>query len=114
MLGVLDAGVEGLQEIANCAQKGQELMGRLKELILDVRAPGSALQRINNEISALDRSIEELGFHYDPIGSLAKMFLFAKENLTGSDPLALASQMDSVYGDLNRRCAKFSQFYQES
>lgn len=113
-LGVLDAGIEGLQEIVTCAQKGQELMGRLKELILDVRAPGSALQRINSEISVLDRTIEELGFHYDPIGSLAKMFLFAKENLTGSDPLALASQMDSIYGDLNRRCAKFSQFYQES
>jgi ADP-heptose:LPS heptosyltransferase len=113
VLGVLDPGVEGLREIADCAQKGQELMARLKELILDARAPGSALQRINNEISALDRTIEELGFHYDPIGSLAKMFLFAKENLTGSDPLALASQMDSIYGDLSRRCAKFGQFYQE-
>jgi len=114
MLGVIDPGVEGLQEIASCAQKGQQLMGRLRQLVLDVRAPGAALQRINGEIADLDRTIEELGFHYGPIGSLAKMFMFAKENLTGSDPLSLASQMDSIYGDLGRRCQKFSDFYLES
>jgi len=113
MLGVLDPGIEGLREVASCAQQGQELMAQLKQLILDVRAPGSALQRLNNEITALDRTIEELGFHYEPIGSLAKMFLFAKENLSGSDPLSLASQMDSIYSDLGRRCSKFSRFYQE-
>jgi hypothetical protein len=89
-------------------------MGRLRQLVLDVRAPGAALQRINGEIADLDRTIEELGFHYGPIGSLAKMFMFAKENLTGSDPLSLASQMDSIYGDLGRRCQKFSDFYLES
>jgi hypothetical protein len=89
-------------------------MRRLRELILDVRAPGAALQRINGDIASLDRSIEELGFNYGPIGSLAKMFLFAKENLSGSDPLSLASQMDSIYGDLGRRCERFSDFYQES
>jgi hypothetical protein len=111
---VLDSGVEGLQEIASCAEKGQELMARLKQLILDVRAPAAKLKQINEEIAGLDRTIEELGFHYDPIGSLAKMFLFAKENLTGSDPLSLASQMDSIYGDLGRRCEKFGQFYRES
>jgi ADP-heptose:LPS heptosyltransferase len=113
-LAVLDSGVEGLQEIASCAEKGQELMARLKQLILDVRAPAAKLKQINEEIVGLDRTIEELGFHYDPIGSLAKMFLFAKENLTGSDPLSLASQMDSIYGDLGRRCEKFGQFYRES
>lgn len=113
-LSVLDPGIEGLEEIASCARKGQELMEQLRKLIVDVRAPAAALQNINNEISSLDRHIEELGFHYDPIGSLAKMFLFAKENLTGSDPLALASQMDSIYGDLGRRCEKFGQFFLES
>jgi ADP-heptose:LPS heptosyltransferase len=114
MLGFVDPGIEGIQEVARCAQKGQQLMERLRNLILDIRAPGSELQRINVEISDLDRTIEELGFHYAPIGSLAKMFLFAKENLTGSDPLSLASQMDSIYGDLGRRCQKFSDFYRES
>jgi ADP-heptose:LPS heptosyltransferase len=113
-LNIVDPGIEGLQEIANCAYTGQQLMRRLRELILDVRAPGAALQRINGDIASLDRSIEELGFNYGPIGSLAKMFLFAKENLSGSDPLSLASQMDSIYGDLGRRCERFSDFYQES
>ncbi|MFO0202078.1 MAG: glycosyltransferase family 9 protein, partial [Alphaproteobacteria bacterium] len=114
ILSQVDPGVEGLREIAHCAEQGQRLMGELKHLILDARSPGSALQRINVEITDLDRSIEELGFHHGPIGSLAKMFLFSKENLSGSDPLTLASQMDGIYGDLGRRCERFGQFYQES
>jgi ADP-heptose:LPS heptosyltransferase len=113
-LSVLDPGIDGLQEIASCAEKGQQLIGRLKQLILDVRAPGAELRRVNADLAELDRSIEELGFNYDPIGSLAKMFLFAKENLAGSDPLSLASQMESIYGDLGRRCEKFNNFYQHS
>jgi hypothetical protein len=113
-LSVFDPGIDGLQEIASCAEKGQQLIGRLKQLILDVRAPGAELRKVNGELAGLDREIEELGFHYDPIGSLAKMFLFAKENLAGTDPLALASQMESIYGDLGRRCEKFNHFYQHS
>lgn len=113
-LTVVNSEIEGLEDIARYAEKGQQLMAQLQELILDERAPAAALKRTNSEISEVDRAIEELGFHYDPIGSLAKMFLFAKENLTGSDPLSLASQMDSVYRDLARRCQKFSQFFQES
>jgi ADP-heptose:LPS heptosyltransferase len=113
-LGVVDAGLEGLTEIAQCAGRGQKLMQQLRELILDVRAPAAALQTINTEIVNLDRNIEELGLHFGPLGPMTKMFLFAKENLKGSDPLDLASQMDSVYRDLGRRCEKFAQFYQES
>jgi ADP-heptose:LPS heptosyltransferase len=113
-LGIVDSGLEGLTEIAQCAERGQKLMGHLRSLILDVRAPASALQTINTEISDLDRNIEELGLHFGPLGPLMKMFLFAKENLKGSDPLDLASQMDSIYRDLGRRCEKFARYYQES
>jgi ADP-heptose:LPS heptosyltransferase len=113
-LGVVDSGLEGLAEIAQCAQRGQQLMGHLRSLILDLKAPAAALQKVNTEISDLDRNIEELGLHFGPLGPLMKMFLFAKENLKGSDPLDLASQMDSVYRDLGRRCEKFARYYQES
>jgi hypothetical protein len=113
-LAIADEGVDGLREIADCAQRGQELMRQLKGQILDIRAPGAALQRTNIEIGKLDRDIEELGYHYEPIGALAKMFMFAKENLAGSDPLSLASQMDSVYHNLGRWCQKFGHFYRES
>jgi len=113
-LALADDGVDGLREIADYAQKGQELMRQLKEQILDTRASGSMLQRTNLDLIKLDRDIEELGYHYEPIGALAKMFMFAKENLAGSDPLSLASQMDSVYQNLGRWCQKFGHFYRES
>jgi hypothetical protein len=113
-LGVVDTGLEGLAEIAQCAERGQRLMNQLKSLILDLKAPAASLQKINTEISDLDRNIEELGLHFGPLGPMMKMFLFAKENLKGSDPLDLASQMDSVYRDLGRRCEKFARYYQES
>lgn len=114
MLGVVDSGLEGLADISRCADRGQRLMERLKELILDERAPASSLQSVNAEISELDRQIEELGLHFDPLGSLTKMFSYAKENLKGSDAFDLASQMDSIYRDLSRRCEKFGKYYLES
>jgi hypothetical protein len=39
------------------------------------------------------------------------MFIFAKENLKGTDPLDLASQMNRAYQDLERRCVRFGSFY---
>jgi len=62
-------------------------------------------------LTELDRHIEELGFHHNALGPLTRMFVFAKENLSGSDPLMLASQMDRVYQDLERRCRKFQGYY---
>jgi hypothetical protein len=113
-LGVVNSGLEGLAEIAQCAEQGQRLMNQLRTLILDLRAPAAALQSINTQISDLDRNIEELGLHFSPLGPIMKMFLYAKENLKGSDAFDLASQMDSIYRDLGRRCERFEVFYRES
>lgn len=113
-LAVIDSGLEGLREIAACAEEGSTLMTRLKGLITDVRAPASTLNEANAAITDLDRRIEDLGYNHAPFGSLARMFIFAKENLQGSDALSLASQMDGVYRDLRRRCDKFRQYYIES
>jgi len=113
-LQVVDSGLEGLSDLASCATKGQRLMRDLAGLISDVRSPASKLTSISTEIVELDRKIEELGYHYSPFGALTRMFVFAKENLKGSDPAALASQMDGIYRDLGRRCEKFRDFYQRS
>lgn len=112
-LRVIDDGLEGLSEISACAERGQGLMSELKQLILDTRAPAARLAQVNTMIVELDREIEELGYQFGPLGALTRMFVFAKENLKGSDALSLASQMDGVYQDLSRRCGKFRKFYQE-
>jgi ADP-heptose:LPS heptosyltransferase len=114
MLGVVDSGLEGLSEIAECAERGQTLMRHLKDLVLDARSPASKLNKVNSDLADLDRYIEELGFHHSALGPLTRMFLFAKENLKGSDVLDLASQMDSAYRDLSRRCEKFGKYYHVS
>jgi hypothetical protein len=113
-LQVVDPGLDGLSDLAQCATRGQRLMRDLKGMISDTRSPAAKLATINTEIIELDRQIEELGYHYSPFGSLTRMFIFAKENLKGSDPAALASQMDGIYRDLGRRCEKFRDFYQRS
>lgn len=114
VLQVVDVGLEGLSDLSACAIRGQRLMRDLQGLISDTRSPAARLTTINTEIVELDREIEELGYHYSPFGSLTRMFIFAKENLKGSDASALASQMDGIYRDLGRRCEKFREFYQRS
>jgi hypothetical protein len=79
--------------------------------VKDVSSPAAQLGAVNKALTELDRDIEELGFHYGPLGPLARMFVFAKENLQGSDALDLASQMNRVYQDLERRCRKFETYY---
>lgn len=110
-LHMFDEGLQGLPELVSCAQRGQKLIERLRALIADVRAPAVQLQEVNTGLIELDREIEELGYQYGPFGALTRMFIFAKENLKGSDPLSLASQMDGIYRDLGRRCEKFREFY---
>lgn len=110
-LRVLDDGLDGLREIRSCAQHGQELIKRLEGFIEDVSAPAARLGEVSQHISELDSKIERLGFQFGPLESLTRMFVFAKENLKGSDPMGLASQMNSAYQDLERRCSKFGSYY---
>lgn len=113
-LQVLDASLEGLADIVRCARRGEQLMGTLKGLIADVRAPAARLSDVNGEITELDRQIEQIGYHQGHLGPLTKMFVFAKENLQGSDVMLLASQMDVIYRDLLRRADKFQMYYRNS
>lgn len=106
--------VEGISEVKACAVKGQKLLAELVEYVKDTSVPPAKLGEVNKEIVELDREIEQLGFHYAPMAPLTRMFVFAKENLHGSDPLDLASQMKSIYRDLERRAEKYQAFYSNS
>jgi SMC interacting uncharacterized protein involved in chromosome segregation len=101
----------GLPVLREFAGRGQALMEELSSYIRDAGSSPAQLKKMNGEISELDRDIEELGLTHGPLGPLARMFVFSKENLQGSDALELASQMKSIYQDLERRCQKFSAYY---
>jgi ADP-heptose:LPS heptosyltransferase len=113
-LAVLDDDAAGIQRVRECAVKGQKLLAELVEYVQDVNVPASKLADVNKEIVELDRKIEEIGYENGPLAPMTRMFVFAKENLQGSDPLALASQMERIYGDLGRRADKFRLFLQDS
>jgi len=110
-LAVVDEGLQGLAEVKDCAERGQRLMDALSGFVRDDGTTALQFKKINEDISELDRLIEELGLSYGPLGALTRMFVFSKENLQGSDPLDLASQMKSIYQDLERRCQKFAAYY---
>jgi ADP-heptose:LPS heptosyltransferase len=113
ILKVLDREIDGLQDVLGCAENGKRLIEDLRSAIMDEKIPAHRLREINDGLANLDREIEELGFNYAPLGALTKMFVFAKENLTGSDAMHLASQMEGVYNDLARRCEKLGTYYAE-
>jgi ADP-heptose:LPS heptosyltransferase len=110
-LRIAPDSIEGLQQVVELASRGNALIEELKRLIRDVRSPGRALVAVNEQLAALDRRIEEIGFNFNPLGPLTRMFLFSKENLSGTDAMALASEMGIVYGDLIRRGKRLNQFY---
>jgi hypothetical protein len=110
-LSVVGDELNGLSEVKECAERGQRLMDSLCEFVRDSGTTAGEFKQINGDISELDRHIEELGLAYGPLGALTRMFVFSKENLQGSDPLDLASQMKSIYQDLERRCQKFAAYY---
>lgn len=110
-LKLVDTGLEGISDVILKAKEGMELIERLKRLVLDKNAPIQELASTNTALSELDRGIEQIGFHHGYLGPLTRMFIFAKENLSGTDLLLLASQMERVYQDLVRRAEKFAAFY---
>lgn len=110
-LALADQGLDGLSDVVAKAQQGQKLIKQLEALIRDYTSPVQQLAATNSALSELDREIEQIGYHFSYLGPLTRMFIFAKENISGTDPLALASQMESVYQDLARRAQKFASYY---
>ena len=103
--------LEGIGDAVSCAQEGKRLLGELSNYIKDVSVAPQKLGQVNDQISELDRHIEQIGYHYAHLGPATRMFVFAKENLSGTDALQLASQMTGIYADLERRCQQLGSFY---
>jgi ADP-heptose:LPS heptosyltransferase len=110
-LAVFERGIEGIEALAELGTLGTAHIDELIRLIKDPYAAGKLLGEVNAKLAEVDRTIEEKGFHFSHLGPLSRMFIFAKENISGTDPLELASQMRRIYEDLTRRAVLFSRFY---
>ncbi len=110
-LQVVDSALEGIDQIAALAEQGARSIDELKRYISDTTVPPALLGATTEKLGELDRKIEEIGFYYPYLGPLSRMFLFAKENISGTDAGDLASQMGRNYSDLSGRAAALSEFY---
>ncbi len=105
--------LEGFEDVLTYAGQGKKLVEQLITLIKDPLSPPKKLGDITAQLSMIDREIEQKGFRYAGLGPLTRMFIFAKENLSGSEALDLASQMGGIYEDLDTRARKISKYYQD-
>lgn len=110
-LTVIKDSLEGIDAVRQGALEGKRLISQLVNCIQDINAPARVFSELNQRLSELDRQLEGLGFHFGYLGPLTRMFVFAKENLSGTEPLDLASQMGRVYEDLYRRCDKLESYH---
>lgn len=103
--------LRGLRSIIDQAQEGCNQIDRLLALINDSKSPAAQLGVCSEKLAEIDRNIEQIGYHAGPLGPLARMFVFAKENLLGTEALELASQMKQAYRDIIRRSGKFANYF---
>lgn len=104
-------GFAALPQVAALARQGLGNIQQLQTLIMDPRSASGALGAVNQTLGEIDRRIEQLGYSHPPLGPLSRMFIFAKENMQGSEATDLASQMGRIYGDLERRAGKLAGYY---
>lgn len=110
ILRLASGPLEGLDYVVSAAQQGRELIAELRSAIQNPSIPGNRLGAVSQQLSELDRQIEQVGFHFGHLGPMTRMFVFAKENLSGTEALDLASQMGRIYEDLARRCDKLQRY----
>ncbi|RMD87404.1 MAG: glycosyltransferase family 9 protein [Candidatus Dadabacteria bacterium] len=110
-LQIHNDALEGIGQIIDLADKGTQTIETLIETIKDTSSPPSRLKECSALLEQIDHGIEQLGYHVPEAGLLTRMFIFAKENISGSEPLSLASQMSEVYSDLSRRGKKLMDYY---
>ena len=112
-LPMYDSFFEGLANILKVAKDGEAKIQELLQLVADKRSPATALKVVADNLSQIDKEIEVIGFHHPELGPLSRMFIFAKENISGSDTASLASQMGEIYANLARRGLKLGNYYQQ-
>lgn len=106
-------GLHGINDIVNTTIQGKACIDELCELIKDPYSPPRKLAEVNEAIAEVDSRLETLGFNFPYLEPITRMFVFSKENLSGTDALNLASQMREIYQDLERRCAKLQNYYSQ-
>lgn len=111
-LAVRNGDLSGLSEVIGMAEEGIRLIDELCFHVKNTSSPPEKLAKINSGLTELDRQIEHAGYHYAPLGPLTRMFIFAKENIVGTEALSLASQMKRNYEALKRRGEKLGSYYQ--
>lgn len=99
--------------LGELAKSGQRVIDQLISAVNDPSVPGSRLGEINGALNEIDRKVEELGLTMHILGPLARMFIFARENLNGTDVMVLAQQMKQAYIDLERRGDKLFDYYKQ-
>ena len=107
------APLEGIEKIVTTANDGAQTIDALVKAIRDVSQRGSVLNELNDRLTEIDRVVEDIGFNHPHLGPLSRMFIFAKENLSGTDAIELASQMKDNYTNLARRGKKLAEYRQQ-
>lgn len=103
-----------VDELKQCAVEGTKLIGRLENLVKDKNSSPNDLGKIKNDLCEIDRKIEQLGYDTPAIAPISRMFIFSKENISGTEVLVLASQTKEIYKDLERRANKLENYFLES
>jgi hypothetical protein len=100
-------------DVATLAKTGQRVLDQLCRAVDDPSFSGPQLGELNDALNDIDRQVEELGLTMNILGPLARMFIFARENLVGTDVMALSQQMKQAYIDLERRGGKLFSYYRD-
>jgi ADP-heptose:LPS heptosyltransferase len=98
-------------DVAGLAKTGQRVLDQLFLAVNDPSVSGPQLAELNGALNDIDRQVEELGLTMHILGPLARMFIFARENLEGTDVMVLGQQMKQAYIDLERRGEKLFGYY---
>jgi hypothetical protein len=108
---MIDQGIlDGLEEIRRLIGKGRELLHRLRGLVLDPTSEVKLLGETGAALEQVDREIEDVGHAAPVLGALVRFFVMEKQNMRGTDTLILASEMEGLYGALERRTEKMRSY----
>ena len=104
---------EGISWLLDLTRRGKANLERLEVAVSDDSSLPGELSSLSDAISAIEQQIEDLGYQISLFGPVTRMFTIDKENLIGTEPLHLASQMRDVFSTLERRVIKLKDYYNE-
>jgi len=107
-------------EFKNAAIRAiEEARAAIKQLNLlsiianDPTRPGSELASVSENLSKIDRNLEELSLTFPILGTIVRIFIIDKENLRGEDIFLLTEKTVQLYEELIRRLHNFTRYFAE-